>query len=77
METIISFTNPCVVYGNDVEKLRLSFFNHYEYDDKTTNYLKSFFPLSNNGVKNSTINTIHNPRITLHVFVDFHATFVQ
>ena len=44
---ITFFINPCVVFGNDIEKFANKLFNHYEYDDKINKYLKSFFSFGN------------------------------
>ena len=38
-------SNSKNVFADDVEKFASKLFNHYEYDDKITNYLKSFFLL--------------------------------
>ena len=43
----IFFTNPSVVFGNDIEKFANKLFNHYEYDDKINKYLRSFFSFGN------------------------------
>ena len=50
------------VFADDFEKFASRLFNHYEYDDKITNYLKSFFSFGKSGVKNSSISTINNPK---------------
>ena len=50
---ITFFINPCVVFGNDFEKFANKLFNHYEYDDKINNYLKSFFSFGNSKSKTS------------------------
>ena len=47
------FINPCVVFGNDIEKFANKLFNHYEYDDKINKYLKSFFSFGNSKSKTS------------------------
>ena len=52
------------VFAEDIEKFASKLFNHYEYDDKITNYLKSFFSFGNNDVKSSSTNTINNPKTT-------------
>ena len=44
---ITFFINPCVVFGNDIEKFANKLFNHYEYDDKINKYLRSFFSFGN------------------------------
>ena len=44
---IFLFINPCVVFGNDIEKFANKLFNHYEYDDKINKYLRSFFSFGN------------------------------
>ena len=55
-------TNSKNVFADDIEKFATKLFNYYEYDDKITNYLKSFFSFGNDGVKSSYINTINNPK---------------
>ena len=57
-------TNSKNVFADDIEKFASKLFHHYEYDDKITNYLKSFFSFGNHGVKSSSINTINNPKTT-------------
>ena len=47
MIVITFFINPCVVFGNDIEKFANKLFNHYEYDDKINKYLRSFFSFRN------------------------------
>ena len=58
-------TNSKNVFADDIEKFASKLFNHYEYDDKITNYLKSFFSFSKNGVKNSYNDSINNPSTNL------------
>ena len=53
------------VFADDIEKFASKLFNHYEYDDKITNYLKSFFSFGENGVKNSSNGTINNSKTNL------------
>ena len=53
------------VFADDIEKFTSKLFNHYEYDDKITNYLKSFFSFGKNGVKNSSNVTINNSKTNL------------
>ena len=53
------------VFADDIEKFVPKLFNHHEYDDKITNYLKSFFSFGKNGVKNSSNGTINNPKTNL------------
>ena len=53
------------VFADDIEKFASKLFNHYEYDDKITNYLKSFFSVRKNGVKNSSNSRINNPKTNL------------
>ena len=50
---ITFFINPCVVLGNDIEKFANKLFNHYEYDNKINNYLKSLFSFGNSKSKTS------------------------
>ena len=58
-------SNSKYVFADDIEKFASKLFNHYEYDDKITNYLKSFFSFGKNGVKNSTNGTINNSKTNL------------
>ena len=48
-----TISNSKNVYADDIEKFASKLFNHYEYDDKITNYLKSFFSFGRNDLKNS------------------------
>ena len=61
---VSTVSNSKNVFAEDIEKFASKLFNHYEYDDKITNYLKSFFSFGNDGVKNSSINTINKPKTT-------------
>ena len=58
-------SNAKNVFADDIEKFASKLFNHYEYDDKITNYLKSFFSFGKNGIKNSSNGTINNPKTNL------------
>ena len=58
-------SNSKNVFADDIEKFASKLFNHYEYDDKITNYLKSFFSFGKYGVKNSSNVTINNPSTNL------------
>ena len=58
-------SNSKNVFADDIEKFASKLFNHYEYDDKITNYLKSFFSFGKNGVKNSTNGKINNSKTNL------------
>ena len=42
--TVINSRN---IFADDIEKFANKLYSHYEYDDKITNYLKSFFSSSN------------------------------
>ena len=53
------------VFADDIEKFASKLFDHYEYDDKITNYLKSFFSFGGNDVKKSSNGTINNPKTNL------------
>ena len=53
------------VFADDIEKFASELFNYYEYDDKITNYLKSFFSFRENGVKKSSNSTINNPKTSV------------
>ena len=58
-------SNAKNVFADDIEKFASKLFNHYEYDDKITNYLKSFFSFGKNGIKNPSNGTINNPKTNL------------
>ena len=62
---VSTVSNSKKVFADDIEKFASQLFNHYEYDDKITNYLKSFFSFGKNGVKNSSNGTINNPKTNL------------
>ena len=63
--TVGSVTNSKNVFADDIEKFASRLFNHYEYDDKITDYLKSFFSFGENGDKNSSNSKINNPKTNL------------
>ena len=54
-------TNSKNVFADDIEKFASKLFHHYEYDDKITNYLKSFFSFGKNNVEYFFNCTINNP----------------
>ncbi len=58
-------SNSKNVLADDIEKFASKLFNYYEYDDKITNYLKSFFSFERNGVKNSSNVSTNNPKSNL------------
>ena len=58
-------TNSKYLFADDIEKFASKLFHHYEYDDKITNYLKSFFSFGKNGLKNSSNGSINNPKTNL------------
>ena len=58
-------SNSRDVFADDIEKFASKLFNHYEYDDKISNYLKSFFSFGKNGVKNYSNVTINNSKTNL------------
>ena len=58
-------SNSKNIFADDIEKFAPKLLNHYEYEDKITNYLKIFFSFGNNGVKNSTNGTINNQKTNL------------
>ena len=58
-------SNSKNVFADDIEKFASKLFNHYEYDDKITNYLKSFFSFGKNGLKNSSNGTTNNSKTIL------------
>ena len=57
-------TNSKNVFADDIEKFASKLFHHYEYDDKITNYFKSFFSFGKNDVKNSYNGTVNNSKKT-------------
>ena len=63
--SVSTVSNSKNVFADDIEKFASRLFNHYEYDDKITNYLKSFFSFGNNDVKKSSKGTINNPKTNL------------
>ena len=63
--SISNVGNSKKIFADDIEKFSYKLFNHYEYDDKITNYLKSFFSFGKYGVKNSSNVTINNPSTNL------------
>ena len=63
--SVSTVTNSKNVFADDIEKFASKLFHHYEYDDKITNYLKSFFSFGKHGVKNSSNGTINNPKTNL------------
>ena len=58
-------SNSKIVFADDIEKFASKLFSHYEYDDKISNYLKSFLSFGKNGDKNYSNNTINNPKTNL------------
>ena len=63
--SVSTVSNSKNVFADDIEKFASRLFNHYEYDDKITNYLKSFFSFGENDVKKSSNGTINNPKTNL------------
>ena len=63
--SVSTVSNSKNVFADDIEKFASKLFYHYEYDDKITNYLKSFFSFGKNGVKNSSNGTVINPKTNL------------
>ena len=63
--SIGTVSNSKNVFANDVEKFASKLLNHYEYDDKITNYLKSIFSFGINDFKKSSKGTINNPKTNL------------
>ena len=61
----VTVTYSKSVFADDIEKFASKLFNHYEYDDKISNYLKSFFSFGKNGDKNSSNGTVNNPKSNL------------
>ncbi len=62
--SIVTVSNSKNIFADDIEKFASKLFNHYEYDDKITNYIKSFFSSNNDGVKSFSIDTINNQKTT-------------
>ena len=60
--SVSTVSNSKNVFADDIEKFASRLFNHYEYDDKITNYLKSFFSFGKNDVKKPSKGTIKNPK---------------
>ena len=58
-------SNSKNVFADDIEKFASKLFNHYEYDDKITNYLKSFFSFGKNDLKNSSNSTTNYSKTNL------------
>ena len=50
--SVSTVSNSKNVFADDIEKFASRLFNHYEYDDKITNYFKSFFFLGVMMLKN-------------------------
>ena len=63
--SVSTVSNSKNVFADDIEKFTSRLFNHYEYDDKITNYLKSFFSFGKNDVKNPSNSAINNPKTNL------------
>ena len=63
--SVSTVSNSKNVFADDIEKFASKLYRHYEYDDKITDYLKSFFSFGKNGVKNSSNGTVINPKTNL------------
>ena len=63
--SVVTVNNLKNVFADDIEKFASKLYHHYEYDDKITDYLKSFFSFGENGDKNSPISTNNNPKTNL------------
>ena len=63
--SVSTVSNSKNLFADDIEKFASKLFYHYEYDDKITNYLKSFFSFGKNGVKNFSYGTINNSKTNL------------
>ena len=63
--SVDTVSNSKDVSADDIEKFSSKIFNHYKYDDKITNYLKSFFSFEKNDPKNSASGKINNPKTNL------------
>ena len=56
---LLSFISlPSILKADDLGKIANQLFNHYQYDEKINNYLKSFFSFKNKNV--TTKNEINN-----------------
>ncbi len=62
---ITTINNPKNAFADDIKKFASKLFNHYGYNDKITNYLKSIFSSSSDGFKNFSKNILNNSKITL------------
>ena len=60
--TIGTLSNSKNAIGDDIEKFASKLFNHYGYNDKITNYLKSFFSFGKDDVKNPSNSKINNSK---------------
>ena len=60
--SVITVSYSKNVFADDIEKFVTKLFNHYEYDEKITNSLKSFFSFGNKGNKSSYVNTINSSK---------------
>ena len=49
----IFLVNPKIIRGDDIERFAEKIFNHYEYDDKINNYLKSIFSFGHSKTQKS------------------------
>ena len=58
-------SNSKNLFADDIEKFASKLFHHYKYDDKISNYLKSFFSFGKIGDKNSSDGTIDKPKTNL------------
>ena len=58
-------SNSKNVFSDDIEKFASKLFNHYEYEDKITNFLKSSFSFGKNSVKNPSNGSINNSKTNL------------
>ena len=63
--SVSTVSNSKNVFADDIEKFASQLFNHYEYDGKIKNYLKSFFSFGENDDKNSSNGIINNPKTNL------------
>ena len=63
--SVSTVSNSKNVFADDIEKFASRLFNHYEYDDKITNYLKFYFSFGSNDVKEFSKGTINNPKTNI------------
>ena len=63
--SVSTVSNSKNLFADDIETFASKSFYHYEYDDKITNYLKSFLSFGKSDVKNQSNGTINNQKTNL------------